>query len=169
MIQYIAGAAAAGALVGSLLAAWAMGTYKDAIWQASVNEIKIEAANVLIVETDKVIKSERLAQARVRELEADHAQQTTTLAAIERRNRELATQLGGLRDPGRRASRADAVPGAPSGTGAVKDTTPTGQLSAEASAVLLAASVEVDVIAEYARVCYEYKEAVKQQVSQQVD
>ncbi len=167
MIQYIAGAAAAGALAGSLLAAWAMGTYKDAIWQASVNEIKIEAANVLIVETDKVIKSERLAQARVRELEADHAQQTTTLAAIERRNRELATQLGGLRDPGRRASRADAVPVIATDPDSAPEATGTGILSREASDILLSAAAEVDELANYAKTCYGYVKSLP--VLKQVD
>lgn len=162
MIQFIAGAAVAGALSGALL----MGLYKDVVWKASVTDMKIDAANLLIAETDRVIQRERDANAKVRELESSHVQKEKDLSVVQRRNRELATQLGGLRDPGRRASCPDALPTATTGAGPVEGPASTGQLSGETSEALLAASIEVDAIAEYARVCYEYKETVKTALEQ---
>lgn len=161
MIQIVAGAAAAGALVGSLLAAWAVGTYKDATWRAATNQVKVEAAELLQVETDKVMKIEREANTKVRELEAQHVQGEKDLAVIQRRNRQLANELGGLRDPGRRHGSQDAVPTVAASTGSDATASASGYLSAEASEVLLNASAEVDALAEYARVCYEWKEVAE--------
>ncbi len=158
MIYALVGSTLASAILSALLVGW----YKDATWQNTINEIKIEAANVLIVETDKVLKQERIAADRVRELEAQHVQTEKNLDVIQRRNRTLAAQLGGLRDPGRRPSRVDPVPGTPVTTGSIGDTTSTGFLSAEATEVLLAASAEADALASYARTCYEYVQSIKE-------
>lgn len=160
MIQYIAGAAAAGALAGSLLAAWAMGTYKDATWSAATNQLKVEAADVLQRATVEAAAVEMAAQMKVRELEAKHVQEEKSLAAVERRNRALAAELGGLRDPGRRPSRQNAVPGTPGRAEGIGDSSSSGLLSAEASTVLLNAAAEVDALASYARTCYDYVQSV---------
>ncbi len=160
MIQMIAGAGIGGLIVGGILSALLMGQYKDAVWQSSVDQLKIEAANVLIAETDAVIKQERAALVRVQELEAQHVQEEKTIHDVERRNRALAAQLGGLRDPGRRASSQGSMsttPASPEGAG---HTTAPGNLSGEATEVLLAASTEVDRLALWARACYEWKETV---------
>lgn len=161
MIQGIVASGIGGLLAGAISAALLMGWYKDAIWENSVNEIKLEALNVLIAETDKVITLERVAQARVRELEAQHAQEEKNLDEIQRRNRALATELGGLRDPGRRPSGPDAVSDTATSTEGAGRATDPALLSAEATAVLLDASAEADALANYAKTCYDWKETVK--------
>lgn len=160
MIQMVAGAGIGGLLAGAISAALLMGWYKDAVWQSAVDQSKVEAANILMAETDNAIKQEREALARVRELEAQHAQEEKTIHDIERRNRALAAQLGGLRDPGRRASGEGAMSGTAASSEGDGHAATTGLLSGEATAVLLAASVEVDRLAAWARTCYEWKEAV---------
>lgn len=162
MIQLIAGAGAAGLLVGSLTASYLMAEYKDATWSAATNEIKVDAAKVLQAETEHAITVEREANAKVRELEAGYVVQEKNLADVQRRNRELATQLGGLRDPGRRPSRPNPMPTVAVGAQCPEEPASSGLLSAEASGVLLDASAEVDALAEYARVCYEWKDTVVQ-------
>lgn len=160
MIQLIAGAAGGGLVVGALLSAWAVGTYKDAIWENSVNDSKIAAQTVLIEETDKVIKLERAAQARVRELEAQHAQEEKNLDVIQRRNRALAAELGGLRDPGRRQSGSGPMPLVATSAHSPTNASDPALLSAEATSVLLSAAAEVDALANYARTCYDYVQSV---------
>ena len=169
MIQAIAMSAAGGALVGSLLAAWLMGEYKDATWTASVNQLKVEAADILAKETNRVITLERAAVARVRDLEAQHVQEEKTIHDVERRNRALAAQLGGLRDPGRRASRENAMPTTSTDADSAGDASAASNLSAEASEALLAAGAEVDRLAAWAHTCYEWKEAVVTMYAQRVD
>ena len=161
MIQFIAGAAGAGLLIGSLSTWYLTAEYKDATWSAAVNQQQVDAAGVLQAATVKAMETERAAQVKVRELEAQHDQEEAALVVIESRNRELARQLGGLRDPGRRTSGADAVPGHATSTDGIATAASTGQLSAEASEVLLSAAAEVDGIALYAKTCYEYVQSLQ--------
>jgi hypothetical protein len=163
MIQAIAGAAGGGLLVGALLAAWAVGSYKDATWSAATNQLKVEAADLLQKETEKALLYEREANVKVRELEAQHAQEEKDLAAIQQRNRQLARELGGLRDPGRRPSSTDAVPTTSTSAGDLASASTSGLLSAETSEVLLAAAAEADQLAQYAKTCYDWKEIVTAQ------
>jgi hypothetical protein len=163
VIQFVAGAAGGGLIVGSLLSWYFTGEYKDAKWEAATNKIKIEAANVLQKETDKVLSHVIESNNKVRELEAQHVQEEKSLADIERRNRQLARELGGLRDPGRRPHSTDAVPATSASSGGTEPATSTAYLSAEASELLLSAAAEVDALARYAKVCYDWKEIVKAQ------
>lgn len=161
MIQYIAGAGVGGLVLGALLSGWAMSEYKDATWSAETNQLKVEAAEILQKETEKASKIEKDALLKVMELEATHVKEEQTIQDAERRNRALARELGGLRDPGRRASRQDAMPSTPGGTG-IPEVSPAdeGAISGEASEALLAAAVEVDRLANWANTCYEWKEDV---------
>ncbi len=161
MIQIITMAAAGGALVGTLLAGYFMAEYKDATWSAATNALKAEAAAVLAEGVQRVHAVEMEANSRARELEFNHAQTEKDLAVIQRRNRELATQLGGLRDPGRRASRTDALPTVTGGAQCPEESSTPRNLSAEASQLLLDAAAEADALAEYARTCHEWKETVE--------
>jgi len=160
MIQAIAGAGIGGLLVGAVSSAVLMGWYKDAIWENSVNEIKIDAANVLITETDKVLKQERLANARVRELEAGYEKTTDEIQDLKRSNRALATQLGGLRDPGRRPSRAATVPHIAGEAKRVEEPAACSTLSAEATGFLLEQFALADEVAAYAATAYEWAREV---------
>jgi hypothetical protein len=169
MIQIIAAAAAAGLLFGSLSTWYLTAEYKDATWGAATNQLKVDAAQLLQAETDKVLKTEREANTKVRELEAGHAQKEKDLAVIERRNRQLAAQLGGLRDPGRRPNSTNAVPGTPASPGSTELPAASGYLSAEASGFLLNAAAEVDALASYAKACYDWKEIVMHEFSRKED
>jgi hypothetical protein len=166
MIQFIAGAGAAGLLVGSLGAWFLTAQYKDARWTAATLEIKVEAAEILQRKTDEAIRVERVVVAKVRELEAQHVQEEKTLSDIQRRNRQLAAELGGLRDPGRRQSGGSAVSETPTSPGSAEHSPASGYLSAEASGVLLSAAAEVDALASYAKACYEWKEIAEQTFNQ---
>lgn len=167
MIQAIAGAGIGGLLVGAVSSAVLMGWYKDAIWENSVNEIKIDAANVLIVETDKVLKQERLANARVRELEALHDEEEKVIFDTQRRNRELSRQLGGMRDPGRRASCPEAVQAAPATPGLPAETPTGARLSREAEEFLSAESVRADLASQWAKDCDRYVDELEKSFTQE--
>ena len=155
-IKAIGIASGVGLLVGSLSTWYLTTEYKDAVWGAATNQIQIEAAEQLHVATMKAIETERISQLKVHELEAQHAQEEHTIQTIERRNRALAAQLGGLRDPGRRTSGTDTMPSTTTSTTSVTDSPTHSILSGEATEVLLATSVEVDKLANYAKVCYDY-------------
>lgn len=160
MIKIIAMAAAAGALAGSLLAGYFMAEYKDATWSAATNELKIEAAVILQVETQRVDAVENIAYTKVRELEAQHVQEAHIQADLQRRNRELVAKLGGLRHPGRRASGSNTMPTATTRANSIEDSSTPSYLSPEASGLFLSASTEVGALANYARTCYEWKKIV---------
>lgn len=161
MIQFVAGAAGAGLIVGSLGAWYLTAEYKDTQWGLAISNQKVEAAAMLRDETDRVMAIHDAAAAKVRELEAQHVRTEKNLDVIQRRNRFLATELGGLRDPGRRASSQDAVPGTAAHPDSVADTADAGLLSAQTTAVLLDASAEADTLANYARTCYDYVQSLK--------
>lgn len=61
-----------------------------------MSQLTVEAAQALQDATDKALRTEREHQARVRALEASHAETEKNLTAVQRRNRRLATELGGL-------------------------------------------------------------------------
>ncbi len=161
MIQFIVAAALAGLLLGGSSAWYFTASYKDAVWSAATNKLQVDAADLLQEETVKAIKIEREASIKVRELEAQHVREEKDLAVIERRNRQLATELGGLRDPGRRPSCPDAVSTTPTSAGSAEKATDSGYLSAEASGVLLDAAAEVDALANYALMCYQYIQSIQ--------
>ena len=158
MIQFIAGAAGAGLLLGSLGAWYFTAEYKDAEWGAAVNELKIEASNTLLAETNRVRVVERDSQNRVRELEQQYETTTDQLQAYERTNRDLVVKLGGLRDTGRRASRTNTVPSTTSKTTStpVTPACEAGILSTESTEALLTDYALADQVSTYATLAYEW-------------
>jgi hypothetical protein len=166
MIQFIAGAAGAGLVLGSLGAWYLTAEYKDATWGAAVNEIKIEAANTLNAEIESVRQLELASHTRVRELELEHAQTTDTLEELERSNRALVTKLGGMRDPGYRASRPNPMPAVTSQTQCPTESpiSTAGILSAEFTEELIAKAALADSMTEYAWIGYEWAEEVDRMV-----
>ncbi len=161
MIQGIVASGIGGLLAGAISAALLMGWYKDAVWQSSIDEIKIEAANVLIVETDKVLKQERLANARVRELESQHDEAEKVIYDTQRSNRELSRKLGGMRDPGRRQSCPGTTPAAPAAPGVHEEARTGARLSKEAEGFLQSESVRADLAALDAQTCYAYVDDIE--------
>ena len=110
MIQAIGIAAVGGLLVGSLATGVLTYKYIDNKWRAATAELKVEAADLLADEVDKVVKRERVLQSKVREMELDHEATTDTIQALKRTNSERIAKHGGMRDPGRRASGTHAMP-----------------------------------------------------------
>lgn len=151
-------ASIAGLLIGSLGTWYLTAEYKDALWGASVNQQKVEAAGLLADEVEKVVKRERTAQIRVRELELEHESTTDHLEALERTNRTLAAQHGGVRDTGRRANSAHPVP--PTATQAAGAANPaqcdTRVLSAELTEELITKAALADRYLEYAWQGYQW-------------
>lgn len=103
-IRTTAIAAGVALLVGATSAWWLTAEYKDNKWLAKVEAQKVEAAKQLQAATEKVIETERKHNAIVTQLEIQNAEKQTTLDRALADNRRLASQLGGLRDPGRRQS-----------------------------------------------------------------
>lgn len=159
-IKAIGSALGIGLLVGSLGSWYLTAEYKDATWSASVAQLQIEAADSLQVATVQAASIEREAGIKVRELEAKYHETENNLAVIRQRNRVLADQLGGLRDPGRRTSGHDTMPGSAPSSANHADPTTSAYLSAEASGVLLDAAAEVDGLASYAKTCYDWSRVV---------
>ncbi len=161
MIQAVGIVGVGGFLAGGILAAWAMGTYKDATWENTILEVKNEAQTVLIAETDKVLKQERLANARVRELESQHDEAEKVIYDTQRTNRELSRKLGGMRDPGRRQSCPGTTPTTPAAPGVHEEARAGARLSKEAEGFLQSESVRADLAALDAQTCYAYVDDIE--------
>ena len=157
LIQAIGISAAGGILAGAIV----MGLYKDAVWRAEINDIKIEAAQILARETDAVSKLEKAAQTRVRQLEVDDAKTKTDLVTVGRRNRDLIRELGGLRDPGRRFYSESPSPNSTGKTVTHEREAPGARLSIEASAFLSRETERADEAARWANVCDGYSQELE--------
>jgi len=145
-----------GLLVGAL-GAWVLtGRYKDAQWQHAIDKQKSEAATELKALTDKAIAKDKEVATLKDQLEKNDVQAQQTISSTLTDNRRLAAQLGGLRDPGRRASCPGTVPASPS-TPSIDPASATGsQLSEEASQFLLDFAADADRAAQYARTCHDW-------------
>lgn len=140
---------------------WLTAEYKDNKWMAKVEAQKVEAAKQLQVATEQVIATERKHNEIATKLEIQNADKQTQLDKALSDNRRLAVQLGGLRDPGRRASCPSTVP-ANSGAAKQPETQASdSRLSAEASEFLLEFARDADRAAQYANTCYEWIKQVK--------
>lgn len=145
-----------GVLVGSLPTWWLTAEYKDNKWMAQIEAQKVEAAQQLQEATEKVVATERKHNAIATQLEIKNAEQQTSLDRALADNRRLASRLGGLRDPGSRASCSSAVP-TTSGTAQQPPTeAAAGRLSAEASEFLLEFARDADRAAQYANSCHDW-------------
>lgn len=160
MIQMVGMAALAAFLAGSSLSWYFTSSYKQTQCDA-----KVEAARAVIAETAQrataaALQQERLATLQLNTLEVEHATVRQSLDQLARENRRLATELGGLRDPGR-PRRDGAVPGTPAVSGQPARPTDTGaRLSDEATAFLLGFAEDADRAASYAAACRDWATVV---------
>ena len=148
-------ALAVGICVGALGAWYLTAEYKDAKWGKAVEQQKKEAAETLQAETEKVLAAERKNTELNNQLEKTHAEQSRKISIALADNRRLARELGGLRDPGRRASCG----GSQAGVELASDpavSSAGSELSAEASDFLLEFAADADRAAEYAQTCYSW-------------
>lgn len=112
----------AGALAITVCGAYFAGYWRGvsnerADWQEQIDKQKADAANMLADATAHVLLMEREAKDRARQIEVNNANHQIEVAAERARNDNLARQLGGLRDTGRRRSCAGAVPTAATAAG----------------------------------------------------
>jgi len=144
----------AGVVIGALPAWYFTAEYKDSKWGKAISDQKVEAANVLQAETDKVLAAERAANKFKDQLEKQHADSQKRIDTTLADNRRLARELGGLRDPGRRPSGSCPAPGTSDASGVNSSASTEGRLSDQASEFLLEFAAEADRVAEYAMTCH---------------
>lgn len=107
----------------------------------------------------KVIALEKSAAAQREKLEIEHAETSKKIERTLADNRRLARELGGMRDPGKRA--ACPLPGAagsdedPAASGRLSGASE-GLLSDEASEFILELAADADRAAQYAVTCHEW-------------
>lgn len=147
--------------LGATSSWWLTAEYKDNKWIAKVEAQKVEAARQLQEATEKVIELERQRNQIATKLEIQNAAKQTELDKALSDNRRLATQLGGLRDPGRRQSCPTALPNATNSTQQPADSSSDARLSAEATEFLLEFAREADRAAQYAGTCYQWLQQVR--------
>lgn len=156
-----------GALVGFILAVTAAFFYGQHVeglsWQAAIAKQKQEAAEILAAESAKVVTAERAASELKDRIEKEHANHALALDNILVENRALAVRLGGLRDPGRRASdscppspasKPSAVPPSRTAEGNLPNGDQGVLLSDSASDFILRLGRRADAAAEYATACH---------------
>lgn len=148
-------ALAIGLAVGAAGSWYLTAEYKDAKWGKAVSDQKVEAAKTLQAETEKVLAAERKNTELNNQLEKSHAAAQDRINTTLADNRRLARELGGLRDPGRRASCRDAQAATDLAANA-GDASAGSELSAEASEFLLDFAAEADRAADYGRTCYDW-------------
>lgn len=148
-----------GALVGGAFImdkANAMVSAEKAKCEARVDTLQRGAAEAVAEETRRVMAVERERNQLATTLELAHADHREALDEVLADNRRLATQLGGLRDPGRTASSCTAAGGASATSTEPAEEASGGRLSAEATEFLLEFARDADRAASYANTCYDW-------------
>lgn len=149
-------ALAIGLLIGVLGGWYFTAKYKDATWVVSIDKQKSEAATQLQAATERALAAERKNNELGNQLEKQHVEATQKLDVILADNHRLARELGGLRDPGRRASCGGTMPSASTTAGQSDSGTAGTELSVEASEFLLDFARSADAAAQYAKTCYDW-------------
>lgn len=135
----------------------------------AISDQKISAAGELIAATEKAAAVDKQRQTITDQLEVTNNERRELLAKnadIEGKNSALAEQLraariNGLRDPGRRPSRSDAVPSSTSAAAGTVDAAACSQFSPEAVGFFLGAADAADAAALYAQTGHNYAVAAK--------
>ena len=148
LVMLFALGAATGCTLGHLLT--------KSYFEQLIDKQKIQAANQLAAETEKVLVAERKQKELSDALEKQYDSTKTQIQTEQATNRRLASELSGLRDKGRRASRCPAVPATGSTTVNAVTETDGAYLSDEASEFLLGFAYDADQVAAYAQTCHEW-------------
>lgn len=148
-----------GLTMGATGAGLGVKRYVDNAWTTKLSRQKLEAAAQLQAATDQAVKVERARIQLATELEVQSEIAKNRLNDAYRSNNALASQLGGLRDPGRRSGGG--CPNTTSTGSAGSAAQPVGEaggtpLSAEATRFLLDLARDADSAAEYASTCYKW-------------
>lgn len=160
-LRNLALAAVLGLVVGATGSGLLVKRYVNNAWLVKIDKQKLEAANQLQTATVRAVKAERAQTEIATELEIQHELGKQKLDDTYRDNRALSTELGGLRDPGRRPG-GSCPTGATAGAAQQPACEATGTaLSATASNFLLEEAKLADVAAEYASTCYAWLQRLK--------
>lgn len=136
--------------------------YQTAKYEAKIGKANEQAAEELKKAVDRAMEIERSYNALATEIEVQHATYQQELDQVLIDNRRLATELGGLRDPGRQINRCHSVPTDPEPTIHIADDSAPAFLSAEATEFLLEFAREADRAAEYAQTCQKWVQGLVQ-------
>lgn len=160
-LRNIALAAFLGLVVGATGSGLLVKRYVGNAWTAKAEKQKTEAAAQLQAATDRAIKAERQHNTIAKELEVQSEINKQKLDDAYHGNRALSTQLGGLRDPGRRSSGSCPTSTTAGSTQQLAGETTGAPLSAEASDFLLDFAKQADDAARYANTCYDWLQRLK--------
>lgn len=134
----------------------------DARWSAAVEKLKLDAKNKLDAETERVRKLDSDLNTLKQQSEADREKQNQELDAQYALNKRLASQLGGLRDPGRRRGGGCTAAPAAGAPAPADQGTAGAELSVEASSFLLELARQCDDAASYAQQCHQWAVSAQQ-------
>lgn len=135
--------------------------YKDSQWTAVLAARQAAAATELQKATKHALDMERANVQLAETLETTHAENSAKQDKLLADNRRLVRELGGLRDPGRRAD-CIAVPTTPGAARSPEDQAPGAGLSDEATEFLLEFARDADRAAEYAATCHRWAQGLTQ-------
>lgn len=141
-----------GAACGGLFGVVTTSKYFDGV----IDKQKIEAANALVAETEKVLAAERKQKELTNELEKQHNEASKEIAAQHSDNLRLAYELKRLREQRRRESSASAVSGDGSATASTSNEAETSEVSGTSEDLLVELSFDADEVAAYAQTCYDW-------------
>lgn len=146
-VLYLLGAAFGGA-VGVI----ATSKYYD----SAIDKQKLEAASLLVTETNKVIAAERDKRKLSDELESKHNEAASKIAEQHSANVRLASELERLREQRRRESSNGTVSRTGSTATCASEGTDGAGISGETALFLADLTYDADEVANYARTCYEW-------------
>ena len=139
-------------------------TYKDAVWTSKFDTYKKDLAELHAKNLNEVLQKERAERDRADKLEVKYHDANSKVKSLRADNSRLVSERG-MRDPGKTYDFASLGRDATDTSGNSSNSSPTGQLSREASEFLLDLAEDADKAAIYANTCYEYfdtrKEAIK--------
>ena len=125
-------------------------------YDSVIDKQKIEAANLLVSETNKVIAAERRQKELSNALETQNNEAKKKIQTEQAINRRLVSELGGLLDKGRRSGGNCTMPGTRSAAASATDEADGAYLSGEATEFLLGLTYEADEVATYAKTCHDW-------------
>lgn len=154
-------AIAAALLFGATASWWITADYKEAKYQAIISQMKLDAAEALRIETNKVRAIEAENSRIATELEVAHNAYQQNLDVVKADNARLVAQYGGLydRQTSSRGSSQASGSNSPSNTSGASSRS---KLSDALTEFLLSESRRADEAALYAKTCYDWIQQVNQ-------
>ena len=145
-----------GVVLGSIGSWKVTSSYKDTKYQNIILSKENESAKRFEEASEKSLEIERTHAALAQDLEIKNVEANKLLDEALVKNRGLARELGGSRDPFAKPPSGCPVPSGTGTTSNPDDGATTGRLSDEASEFLLEFAREADEAANYATTCHNW-------------